>query len=80
MVNLNYFDRVRYTLYNKVQGSLVIQEPIGWQSDEKELLRHEQYHGIISKFSNSSKFIGSVKDFIQLIYDIEGINAEIELK
>lgn len=80
MGNLNYFDRVCYTLYNKVQGSLVIQEPIGWKSDEKELSRHEQYHGIISRFSNSSKFIGSGKDFIQLIYDIEGINAEIELK
>jgi len=80
MGNLNYFDRVRYTLYNKNQGSLIIEEPIGWHSDEKELARHETYHGIVSRFSNSSKFIGSGKDFIQLIYDIEGINAEIKLK
>lgn len=80
MSNLGYFDRVRYTLYNKNQGSLVIEEPIGFTSDEKELARHEQYHGIISRFSNSSKFIGSGKDFIQLVYDIEGINAEIRLK
>jgi hypothetical protein len=82
MGNINpiYFDRVRYTLYNKNQGSLIITEPIGWQSDEKELARHEQYHGIISRFSNSSKFIDSGRDFIQLVYDLEGINAEIELK
>lgn len=80
MSNLNYFDRVRYILFNKNQGSLIIEEPIGWQSDEKELARNEQYHGIISRFSNSSKFIGSGKDFIQLVYDIEGINAEIQLK
>lgn len=79
-INPTYFERVRYTLYNKNQGSLIITEPIGWTSDEKELSRHEQYHGIISRFSNSSKFIGDGKDFIQLIYDIEGINAEIELK
>jgi hypothetical protein len=79
-VNQTYFDRVRYTLYSKSQGSLTITEPIGWTSDEKELARHEQYHGIISRFSNSSKFIGDGKDYIQLIYDIEGINAEIELK
>lgn len=79
-INPAYFDRVRYTLYNKSQGSIIITEPIGWTSDEKELARHEQYHGIISRFSNSSKFIGDGKDFIQLIYDIEGINAEIELK
>jgi hypothetical protein len=79
-INPAYFDRVRYTLYNKNQGSLIITEPIGWHSDEKELARHEQYHGIISRFSNSSKFIDSGRDFIQLVYDIEGINAEIELK
>jgi len=80
MGNLLYFDRVRYTLFNKNQGSLIIEEPIGWKSDEKEWSRHEQYHGIISRFSNSSKFIGSGKDFIQLVDDVEGINADIELK
>lgn len=79
-INPAYFDRVRYTLSNKNQGSVVITEPIGWQSDEKELARHEQYHGIVSRFSNSSKYIGNGKDFIQLVYDIEGINAEIKLK
>lgn len=80
MSNLNYFDRVRYTLSNQNQGSLIIEEPIGWTSDEKELARHEQYHGIVSRFSNSLKFIGDGKDFIQLVYDIEGINAEIKMK
>ena len=80
MSNLNYFDRVRYTLSNKNQGSLIIEEPIGWTSDEKELARHEQYHGIVSRFSNSLKFIGDGKDFIQLVDDIDGINADIELK
>lgn len=80
MGNLSYFDRVRYILYNKNQGSLIIEEPTGWKNDEKELARHEQYHGIISRFSNSSKFIGSGKDFIQLVDDIDGINADIQLK
>jgi len=79
-INPAYNDRVQYTLYNKNQGTVIIEEPIGWQSDEKELARHEQYHGIISRFSNSSKFIGTGKDYIKLIYDIEGINADIELR
>jgi hypothetical protein len=79
-INQAYFDRVRYTLYNKLQGSLIITEPIGWSSDEKELTRHEKYHGIISRFSNSSKFIGDGKEFIQMVYDVEGINAEIRMK
>lgn len=80
MSNLNYFDRIRYTLSNQNQGSLIIEEPIGWTSDEKELARHEQYHGIVSRFSNSLKFIGDGKDFIQLVDDIDGINADIGMK
>jgi hypothetical protein len=79
-INPAYTDRVRYTLYSKSQGSLIIDEPEGWNSDEKELARNEQYFGIVSRFSNSSKFVGSGKEFIQLVYDIEGINAEIQLK
>lgn len=78
--NLADNDRIRYTLYNESQGSLIITEPIGYKNDEKELARHEQYHGIISRFSNSSKFIGSGKDYIKLIDDIDGINAEIKMK
>jgi len=79
-INLAYNDRIRYTLQNKSQGSLIITEPIGYKNDEKEFARHEQYHGIISRFSNASKFIGSGKDYIKLIDDIEGINGEIKMK
>jgi|GEM_PF-1428440 len=79
-INPAYFDRVRYILSSKSQGSVITTEPIGWHSDEKELARHEQYHGIVSRFSNSSKYVGNGKDFIQLVYDIEGINAEIKLR
>lgn len=78
--NPTYFDRVRYTLYNKSLGSIEVDEPIGWTSDEKELARHEQYYGIIARFSNSLKFIGTGKDFIKSVYDFDGINADIQLK
>lgn len=78
-VQPSYNDRVQYTLKNEHLGSLIVTEPIGWESDEKEYARHEQYHGIIAKFSNSSKFIGSAKEFIQTVKDMYGINAQIEL-
>lgn len=78
-INTAYNDRVRYTLRNKNFSSLIIAEPIGWNDDEKEYSRHEQYHGIIAKFSNSLKFIESGAEFIQLVFDIYGINEEIEL-
>lgn len=72
-------DRVRYTLNSKNTEALIISEPIGWNDDEKEYARHEKYHGIMAKFSNSLKFIGSGAEYIQLILDIYGINEEIEL-
>lgn len=78
-INQGYFDRVRYTLYNKNLGSEIVIEPVGWETDEKEYVRDEKYLGIMSKFSNSLKFIGSGADFIQTVYDIEGINGEIRL-
>lgn len=79
-VNPAYFDRVRYTLYNKAQGSLIITEPIGWTTDEKESARHEQYLGMVSRFSNSSGYIGDGREYIQTVYDTEGIQANLFLK
>jgi hypothetical protein len=78
--DLYYNDRIRYTLYNKDLGSLLITEPVGYKDDQKEYARNERYYGIITKFSNSLKFIGSGFDFIKLVYDMQGINADIKLK
>ncbi|HEX8576985.1 MAG TPA: hypothetical protein VF677_11890 [Flavobacterium sp.] len=78
-INTTYNDRVRYTLKSKNLDSLIVTEPIGWTEDDKEYSRHEQYHGIIAKFSNSLKFIDSGADYIQLVLDLYGINEQVEL-
>lgn len=78
-INTSYTDRVRYILTNIIDGSLIIQEPIGWEDDEKELARNEEYHGIFAKFSNNLKFIGDAKAYIELIDQLQGINADIRL-
>src|SRR5690606_2165130 len=79
-VNITYNDRVEYTLQNKDYGSLIINEPIGWETDEMEFSRHQEYHGMIINFSNNLKFIGDAADYITLIYEIYGINAELLLR
>lgn len=81
MSNLNqsYFDRVRFILQNDNLGSLIIEEPIGWNNDEKELARHKDYHGIFPKFSNNLKFYGQAYDYLKTIYDVYGINAQVRL-
>jgi hypothetical protein len=78
-VNQAYFDRVRFILQNDNLGSLIIEEPIGWNNDEKELTRHKDYHGIFPKFSNNLKFQGQGYDYLKTIYDVYGINAEVRL-
>lgn len=78
-INQSYFDRVRFILQNDNLGSLIIEEPIGWNSDEKELSRHKDYHGIFPKFSNNLKFKGQAKDYLQTLYDVYGINAQVRL-
>ena len=74
-----YFDRKRYILQHEVLGSIKIQEPIGWNNDEKELSRHKDYHGIFAKFSNNLKFYGDGYDFIKTIRNVYGINSQIRL-
>ena len=78
-INQSYFNRVKYTLSHTESGSLVIDEPIGWNNDEKEFARNEEYHGIFTNFSNNLKFIESGADFILLVDELYGINAQLRL-
>lgn len=78
-INQGYFDRVRFILQNESLGSLIIDEPIGWNSDNKELARHKDYHGIFPKFSNNLKFIGNAYDYLKTCYEVFGINADVRL-
>lgn len=78
-INPNFNDRVKYELYNAIEGSLLVIEPEGWQTDEKEISRHKEYHGIFPKFSNSLKFMSSGADLINFIKQTQGVNADIRL-
>lgn len=79
-ISPTYFEQVRYTLYNETYGSLVLEtDPIGWDNDQKEYARNEEYHGIVAKFSNNLKIIGDGYDFIKLVYDTFDIQGQIKL-
>ncbi|QYS85406.1 hypothetical protein JJC03_09155 [Flavobacterium oreochromis] len=81
MSNINpiQIDRIRYTLKSEYLPDMVIDEPIGWNDDEKEYSRHENYMGIFTKLSNSLKFNKSSRDYINIIYNNYGINSDITL-
>lgn len=78
-VNQGYNDRVRYTLSNINFGDKVIVEPEGWNTDGKEIDRHKDYGGLFPQFSNSLKFVGDGKDYINNVRNIYGPNSEIRL-
>lgn len=75
-----YSDRVRYFLSSRTFGTLKIDEPIGWDEDEKEFTRNKDDHGIFRNLSNSLKFTKDSKDFIELVNATDGINAELVLR
>lgn len=79
-INQGFNDRVRFIISNSEFGSKIITEPEGWNTDQKELSRHQEYNGIFPKFSNSLKFVEDGKDYIRMVYKIIGINAELRLK
>src|SRR5210317_168941 len=79
-VSNTYNDYVEYWLKSDGRTPLKIEEPIGWQEDDFELDRHQTYHGVFSKFTNNLKFVGDGKDFIETVFELDGINAKIILE
>lgn len=79
--NQTFNDRVKYVLSCDSDGfdDLVVVEPIGWNNDDKEFARNEEYHGIVAKFSNNLKFIEDGADYINYARAILGINAPLKL-
>lgn len=82
-VNVTYHDRVEYEMEHSVFGTLIIEEPLGWDtSDEKEYARvtDNGYDGIFTKFSNKLTFVGDGAEFARLIYKTYGPNTDFILK
>lgn len=72
-------DRVRFTLKSKTFDSIKITEPLEWATDDQEYTRNEDYHGIFINMSNNLTFVGNAADYIDLVYNTEGILAELRL-
>lgn len=78
-INPYWRDRVRFWLQHTLYGNELIDEPVGWDEDEKEYARNKDYHGIFAKFSNNLKFVENGASYINNVKTIYGINANIRL-
>lgn len=67
IVRQSYLQLVKYEIYcEQSQQTIELSvDPIGWDNDDKEFARNEDYDGIITKFSNNLKFVGDSADFIK---------------
>jgi len=77
---LSRFNRVRYTLYSDILDPLVIEEPSGWNDDEKEIIRSEKWFGITKNLSNNLEYYANAFDYIKSNYDIKGIKMNVRLE
>lgn len=71
----------RWTLDNTVSGQLVIGDPVNWEDTKLVLERDERYHGVFENFSLEEIKVtcGNGKEYIDNIYETQGIDALITL-
>lgn len=71
--------RLRYTLNNEIAGEEVTNySPKGWEETELVLKRHEKYDGIFKDYTVKAEFFcGAGKEYVDDIYDTQGIEAEV---
>lgn len=81
IVRQSYLQLVKYEIFCE-QANQTIElntDPIGWNNDDKEFARNEEYHGMFTKFSNNLKFVGDSADFIKFQRALYGINCKLKL-
>lgn len=79
MKQLGFEDRTKYIITSEGFGDLTIIEPIGWDEDEKELKRSDEYFGVFTNLSNNLRFVGDAYEYIYNVYNAGGIEAEVIL-
>jgi hypothetical protein len=70
---------LRYTLNNAIEGEhICTYSPKGWEDTELVLKRHDKYEGIFKDYTVKVEFFcGAGKEYIDNIYDTQGIEAEV---
>jgi hypothetical protein len=70
---------LRYTLNNEIEGEhICTYSPKGWEDTELVLKRHDKYDGVFKDYTVKVEFFcGAGKEYIDNIYDTQGIEAEV---
>lgn len=72
---------VRFILKSDISQSKIMDvDPVGWDDDELEVIRHKQYHGVFTQFGNALIFYGDDKDYILNNFKVKGLNGNLWLR
>lgn len=75
----------RYTLSNPIEGAILIDEPVGWDTSKFNLKRDNEYNSILFEYTSSLKFYRSNSrydgggDFILFIEDKYGVDGQVNV-
>lgn len=76
-----YYPEVKYYLTTELSGRVLLgSPPIGWNEDNKELVRSTQYWGVFTQLSNSLEFVKDAAQILTATYESLGTETEVTLE
>lgn len=76
-----YFEEVKYYLTTPLIGrTLLGTPPIGWNDDNKELVRSQSNWGVFTQLSNSLEFVNDAQEILTATYEALGTEADVILE
>jgi hypothetical protein len=71
--------RTKFTLKSPLGIFKLDRDPMGWSDTETEVGRSEKTFGIFLTNSNNLQFTGVAKDYLETVYQVYGVNADVKL-
>lgn len=80
-IRLEQAGYVKFALKSEINKRLFLDyDPVGWEDDGFEFVRHKDYHGIMIQFTNDLGFYKEARDYIKNDFNILGINSKLRLE
>lgn len=79
MDNIERNNQVRYELYTRRIGGIIIQEPKGWENDTRSYERDKDSRGIQYKTNVDLEFYGNASEYLNTVFTAFGIQEKVIL-
>ena len=73
------YDLFEYSLSHPQYGTLIVEEPIGWQNDLVNIKRSEKNFSVVTVYNLNLEFILNGADYLRNVYKEFGLQAQVKL-